>query len=180
MEERLEMVKRMMELEKDKRSQKMATSTDGSSMWRSATTQKSIKGYSDMVLTHHRKVQPDLPPTTLILKDDTQSQTATSKMGKSSGSSFMMSASNTSLVNNTLMNKKNLSNQATLSSGVKQYSSGGTSMGGDTPSSASIGTQDTPASTLPMSLQKNSIIGSSTAHKPSGNAANNLMKALKQ
>jgi UTP-glucose-1-phosphate uridylyltransferase len=71
MEERLEMVKRMMELEKDKRSQKMATSIDGSSMWRSATTQKSIKGYSDMVLTHHRKVQPELPPTTLILKDDT-------------------------------------------------------------------------------------------------------------
>lgn len=38
MEERLEMVKRMMELEKDKRSQKMATSYDGQSIWRSATT----------------------------------------------------------------------------------------------------------------------------------------------
>lgn len=153
MEERLEMVKRMMELEKDKRSQKMATSVDGSSMWRSATTQKTIKGYSDMVLTHHRKVQPDLPPTTLILKDDTQSQTATSKMGKSSGSSFMMSASSSQMgiVNNTLMNKKNLSNNGTVSSGVKQYSSGGTSMYGDS-SSVSIGTQDTPSSTLPMSL----------------------------
>ena len=71
MEERLEMVKRMMELEKEKRSTKMTSSLDGQSMWRSATTQKSIKGYSDMVLTQHRIAQPNLPPTTLILKDET-------------------------------------------------------------------------------------------------------------
>jgi hypothetical protein len=91
-------------------------------MWRSATTQKSIKGYSDMVLTHHRKVQPDLPPTTLILKDDTQSQTVSSqdtKMGKSS--SFMMSTSGSQgvMVNNTLMNKKNLQQLPTQTSAVK-------------------------------------------------------------
>jgi len=54
MEDRVEMVKRMMEMEKEKRSQKVASSYDGQSMWRSATTQKTIKGYSDMVLTHHR------------------------------------------------------------------------------------------------------------------------------
>ena len=48
----------------------MATSIDGSSMWRSATTNKQIKGYSDMVLNHHRTAQPNLPPTTLILRDD--------------------------------------------------------------------------------------------------------------
>ena len=81
MEERLELVKRMMELEKDKRSQKMSTSYDGQSMWRSATTQKQIKGYSDMVLTHHRVAQPNLPPTTLILKD-TMSTSTTTLMGK--------------------------------------------------------------------------------------------------
>lgn len=79
MEERLELVKRMMELEKDKRSQKMTTSYDGQSMWRSATTQKQIKGYSDMVLTHHRKIQPDLPPTTLILNDTSSSKMMMSK-----------------------------------------------------------------------------------------------------
>lgn len=38
MEERLEMVKKMMEVEKEKRSQKIATSYDGQSIWRSATT----------------------------------------------------------------------------------------------------------------------------------------------
>ena len=70
MEERLEMVKKMMEVEKEKRSQKIATSYDGQSIWRSATTQKQIKGYTEMVLQHHRVVQPTLPPTTLILKDD--------------------------------------------------------------------------------------------------------------
>ena len=83
MEERVEMVKRMMELEKEKRSQKMTSSYDGQSMWRSATTQKQIKGYSDMVLTHHRTNQPNLPPTTLILKDDTP-KPATTLMGKKS------------------------------------------------------------------------------------------------
>jgi hypothetical protein len=111
MEERLELVKRMMELEKDKRSQKMAASSyDGQSMWRSATTQKGLKGYSEMVLTHHRKVQPELPPTTMILKDESNSQNGggSSKMGKSA--SFMMMASSSTTSNNTLMNKKNLSN----------------------------------------------------------------------
>lgn len=49
------MVKRMMELDKEKRSQKVSNSYDGQSLWRSATTQKTIKGYSDMVLTHHKQ-----------------------------------------------------------------------------------------------------------------------------
>ena len=104
------MVKRMMELEKDKRSQKLSTSYDGQSMWRSATTQKTIKGYSDMVLTHHRQVQPALPPTTLILKDDSSTTQSKKKNGTMSGDSgfgtglFMGSTTNS---NNTLMNKKN-------------------------------------------------------------------------
>jgi hypothetical protein len=38
MEERLEMVKRMMELDKEKIKEKITTSYDGQSMWRSATT----------------------------------------------------------------------------------------------------------------------------------------------
>lgn len=58
MEERLEMVKRMMELEKEKRTQRIANSFDQSSLWRSASTSKSTQGYADMVLNHHRKVQP--------------------------------------------------------------------------------------------------------------------------
>jgi hypothetical protein len=75
MEERLEMVKRMMELEKEKRSQRVANSYDQTSLWRSATTSKQTKGYADMVLNHHRQVQPQLPPTTLILKDETNNNT---------------------------------------------------------------------------------------------------------
>lgn len=59
MEDKLEMVKKMMELEKEKRSQMVAqaaakkgnSTTDGT-MWRSATTQKQISGYSQMVLNH--------------------------------------------------------------------------------------------------------------------------------
>jgi hypothetical protein len=47
-EKTVEMVKKMMELEKEKRSSKK--NQGGDSMWRSATTQKQIKGYSDMVL----------------------------------------------------------------------------------------------------------------------------------
>ena len=58
MEERLEMVKRMMEIEKEKRSQRVANSYDSTSLWRSASTSKSTKGYADMVLNHHRQVQP--------------------------------------------------------------------------------------------------------------------------
>jgi len=65
MEEKLEMVKKMMELEKEKRStQKKAK--DGT-VWRSATTQKQISGYSQMVLNHHKQTQPNLPPTTMIM-----------------------------------------------------------------------------------------------------------------
>ena len=35
-------------------------------MWRGATTKKGIKGYSDAVVTHHKKNQQNLPPTSLI------------------------------------------------------------------------------------------------------------------
>ncbi len=98
MEERLEMVKRMMEIEKEKRSQRVANSYDSTSLWRSASTSKSTKGYADMVLNHHRQVQPQLPPTTLILKDETNSNQNT------------QSASGFNQTNNTLMNKKKLTN----------------------------------------------------------------------
>ena len=51
MEEKLDLVKKMMELEKGKRSQ-LQNSSEGS-IWRGATTKKNIKGYSDAVLSHH-------------------------------------------------------------------------------------------------------------------------------
>lgn len=54
MEEKLELVKKMMELEKDKRSQ-ISNSSQGT-MWRGATTKKAIKGYSDAVVAQHKKV----------------------------------------------------------------------------------------------------------------------------
>ena len=54
MEERLDLVKKMMDLEKDKRSQ-MAGSHGEGTLWRGATNKKSIKGYSDSVLSHHKK-----------------------------------------------------------------------------------------------------------------------------
>lgn len=50
MEEKLEMVKKMMELEKDKRSQLVKKTGKDGTVWRSATTQKQINGYSQMVL----------------------------------------------------------------------------------------------------------------------------------
>ena len=53
MEEKLDLVKKMMELEKDKRSG-VAKSSEGS-IWRGETTKKNIKGYSDAVVDHHKK-----------------------------------------------------------------------------------------------------------------------------
>jgi hypothetical protein len=53
-------------------------------MWRSATTQKQIKGYSDMVLNHHRERQPNLPPTTLIVKDSYSTGMGSTNNNKSS------------------------------------------------------------------------------------------------
>jgi len=64
MEEKLDLVKQMMELEKDKRSQ-MNKSNEGS-IWRGATTKKKIGGYSDAVVEHHKKTQKHLPPTSMI------------------------------------------------------------------------------------------------------------------
>lgn len=52
MEEKLELVKKMMELEKQKRSQVQKNTQGGSgTIWRGATTKQNIKGYSDQVLT---------------------------------------------------------------------------------------------------------------------------------
>jgi len=53
MEEKLELVKKMMELEKDKRSQ-LGVSGEGT-LWRGATVKKNIKGYADAALTHHKR-----------------------------------------------------------------------------------------------------------------------------
>ena len=61
MEEKLELVKKMMELEKEKRA--IQVQNNNGTMWRGATTKKSIKGYSDAVVTNHKKNQPILPPT---------------------------------------------------------------------------------------------------------------------
>ena len=65
MEGKLEMVKKMMELEKEKRSQQKKTKEG--TVWRSATTQKQISGYSQMVLNQHRTNQPNLPPTSMVV-----------------------------------------------------------------------------------------------------------------
>lgn len=69
MEEKLELVKKMMELEKEKRSK--VTSSNQGTLWRSATTKQGIKGYSDSLVTHHKKVQPTLPPTTKVTETRT-------------------------------------------------------------------------------------------------------------
>ena len=53
MEDRLEMVKKMMEVEKEKRD--IMKQTNQGTMWRSATTNKGINGYSQMVLQHHKQ-----------------------------------------------------------------------------------------------------------------------------
>lgn len=62
MEEKLELVKKMMELEKDKRSQIQQAQGSGT-LWRGATTKKSTKGYAESIVTNHKKNQPNLPPT---------------------------------------------------------------------------------------------------------------------
>jgi hypothetical protein len=74
MEEKLETVKKMMELEKQKRDTLKKSSKDGT-VWRSATTQKQISGYSQAVLAQHRINQPNLPPTTMILGKENEKMT---------------------------------------------------------------------------------------------------------
>ena len=78
MEEKLDMVKKMMEIEKEKRSaivaQKKAQNKEGT-MWRSATTQKQIAGYSQLVVDKHRQNQPSLPPTTMIMGKENNANT---------------------------------------------------------------------------------------------------------
>lgn len=107
-----------------------------------------------MVLTHHRKVQPTLPPTTLILKDETNSNNNTR-----SQSGFNQ--------NNTLMNKKNLTNNffggTASTSTMKNFVSSATGTNNEG------GTQTEPTAFMPK------------PPKPvPANAANNLMKALKE
>lgn len=48
MEEKLELVKRMMELEKEKRT--VQVQNNNGNIWRGATTKKAIKGYSDSIV----------------------------------------------------------------------------------------------------------------------------------
>mmetsp|Transcript_1345 Transcript_1345/g.1748 ORF Transcript_1345/g.1748 Transcript_1345/m.1748 type:complete len:102 (-) Transcript_1345:1102-1407(-) len=61
MEEKLELVKKMMELEKQKRINSAVN--DGGTIWRGATTNKSIKDYSNEVLKDYEKKRgPNLPP----------------------------------------------------------------------------------------------------------------------
>jgi hypothetical protein len=72
MQHKLETVKNMMELEKQKRAD--MTKTKEGNMWRSSTTKKPIAGYSKKVLENHKKVQPNLPPTSLILGQEGKEQ----------------------------------------------------------------------------------------------------------
>lgn len=60
MEEKLDLVKKMMELEKDKRSQ-LKGSNQGT-MWRGATSKKSIHGYSNAVVSHHQAASAQQTP----------------------------------------------------------------------------------------------------------------------
>ena len=57
MEEKLDLVKKMMEIEKDKRSS-ISKSGEGT-MWRGATTKKGglTKGYGDAIVNNHKKNQ---------------------------------------------------------------------------------------------------------------------------
>ena len=64
MEEKLSLVKKMMELERDKRSA-VKPSNQGT-LWRGASTKKDIKGYGNAVVDHHKKAQPNLPPTHVV------------------------------------------------------------------------------------------------------------------
>lgn len=50
-------------------------------MWRGATTKKSIKGYSDAVVQHHKKAQPNLPPTSKVTNPDAAVQRKVSAKG---------------------------------------------------------------------------------------------------
>ena len=72
MEEKLELVKKMMELEKDKRGQN--TGAKDGQIWRGATTKKNIKGYSDAVLANHKQKQPNLPPTNMVTDPNVKPQ----------------------------------------------------------------------------------------------------------
>ena len=62
MDEKLNLVKSMMELEKDKRSSAGGSSAKDGQIWRGATTKKNIKGYSDAVLDNFKNRAP-LKPT---------------------------------------------------------------------------------------------------------------------
>ena len=64
MEEKLKLVKQMMEMEKQKRGSAQGdrpTAKDGT-MWRSATKTQSITGYSKAVMEHVKKGGPPRPP----------------------------------------------------------------------------------------------------------------------
>ena len=54
MEEKLALVKKMMDMEKEKRSN-LAVSNQGT-LWRGASTKKEIRGFGNAVVKHHKKV----------------------------------------------------------------------------------------------------------------------------
>ena len=68
MEEKLALVKKMMDMEKEKRSN-LSVSNQGT-LWRGASTKKDIRGFGNAVVNHHKKVQPNLPATNMVTNPD--------------------------------------------------------------------------------------------------------------
>lgn len=65
MEERLELVKQMMELEKEKRA--TLVNQNNGTLWRGAATSKCLnKNYAEQIVEDHKKKQPNLPPTNKV------------------------------------------------------------------------------------------------------------------
>ncbi len=86
MEEKMEVLKHMMETEKEKRAAVVKVSKEGT-MWGSATTKKKIAGYGNNIVDKHRIAQPNLPPTTLITDPDNGTYRATQQKKMPAGGS---------------------------------------------------------------------------------------------
>jgi hypothetical protein len=70
-------------------------------MWRGATTKKNIKGYSEAVISHHKKNQQNLPPTTLV----TETRSTKTLNSQNSQQSVNQSSGNTkNFIGNTNLN----------------------------------------------------------------------------
>ena len=74
MEEKLQLVKKMMVLEREKRS--LVQNSNQGTIWRGATTKKDIKGYSNAVINHHKKTQPNLPNTDKVTEIESKAAVA--------------------------------------------------------------------------------------------------------